>query len=361
MSKFDAAVAELGPAGKDRTALKLQFYDALTSDPDYSDLDVRIAWRLLSHLNGLQAIAWPSIETLAKEVGCAPRSARRAIKHLTTTTSDGRPPAFFIELGGGWKRSGVGRSNRYAPNPWRYEATGTQTTSKGNKTGPTPSAVEQALPNSDNLRPTGYRRSRRLSPHEKMYNGFKAAARRIEATRTQTTGYPDSNDTPTRTRESPYPLESIPEKNPERNNARVDLLGDAIPSTTASDATAHCSAKGDAESESPPDRRQRALIPIRMTVNGGRSKAARALEQDQDRAEREGIELVELQARETLVGEITAGLPSPISVRVNKRCLAAAGDLDGRARHEAVLAELDALKAIREKDGVEGLRAALAA
>lgn len=344
MTTFDDAVSFLGKAGRNRTRITLQFFDELTIDPNFSDLDIRIAWRLLRYLNGVEAISWPSIKRLAQEACCNPRSVRRAVRRLTKQTADGRPPAFFIDLGGGWKRLRVGRSNQYVPNPWRYEARGTETSPKGNKTGLSPPAkVQKALTESDNLRP---------------------------ARGTQTTSYGDSNDKTNRTRESPYPLESKTKKKPEKDNTRfaspseggetsVGLLDNEISSTPAADETSHCSARGDAEIGSSSIPRQRSLMPARMVLNGGRAKAAIGLEQDIDHAEQEGIELIELQKRDTLYGKVTADLPSHVSVRVDKRCRDVSADFDGRARHDAIMAALEALKAIREKDGAEGLRAVL--
>lgn len=69
---------------KELTALKLRFYDALVCDPKLSAMDLRIAWLLLSrYLNGKSLVAWPSAETLVRDLGSSVRGVRLSIKRLT--------------------------------------------------------------------------------------------------------------------------------------------------------------------------------------------------------------------------------------------------------------------------------------
>ncbi len=96
------APAPLTP--KELTALKLTFYDAIVRDPKLWALDLRIAWVLLSkYLNSKSMVAWPSAETLARELGASISGVRRSIKRLNA------PGGWFrIEKGGGRRRSNIG-------------------------------------------------------------------------------------------------------------------------------------------------------------------------------------------------------------------------------------------------------------
>ncbi len=88
------------------TALKLKFYDALVCDPKLSAIALRVAWLLLSrYLNARSLVAWPSAETLARDLGSSVRTVRRAIEQLTTLRW------FEIKRG-----CGRGHSNVYSAN-----------------------------------------------------------------------------------------------------------------------------------------------------------------------------------------------------------------------------------------------------
>ena len=92
---------------QDLTALKLKFYNALVRDPKLSAMDLRIAWLLLSrYLNAKSLVAWPSAETLARDLGSSVRVVRRSIKRLTA-----RGGWFTIERGGGRRHSNVYSAN----------------------------------------------------------------------------------------------------------------------------------------------------------------------------------------------------------------------------------------------------------
>ncbi len=68
---------------KELTALKLAFYDALVCDLKLSAMDMRVAWLLLSrYLNAKSLEAWPSMETLARDLKSSHRQVRRSIKKL---------------------------------------------------------------------------------------------------------------------------------------------------------------------------------------------------------------------------------------------------------------------------------------
>jgi hypothetical protein len=92
---------------KELTALKLRFYDALVCDPKLSAMDLRIAWLLLSrYLNAKLLVAWPSAETLARDLGSSVRGVRNSIQRLTV------PGGWFkIEQGGGRRHSNVYAAN----------------------------------------------------------------------------------------------------------------------------------------------------------------------------------------------------------------------------------------------------------
>ena len=69
---------------KELTALKLRFYDELVCDPKLTAMDLRIAWLLLSrYLNAKSLVAWPSADTLARDLGSSVRGVRLSIKRLT--------------------------------------------------------------------------------------------------------------------------------------------------------------------------------------------------------------------------------------------------------------------------------------
>ena len=86
------------------TRAKLAFYDALTIDADLTDLDCRVAWRLIHYHNLDRGYSWPSITRLAEEVHAARRSVIRSIDRLVAA-------GWFLKARGG----GRGRSSRYAP------------------------------------------------------------------------------------------------------------------------------------------------------------------------------------------------------------------------------------------------------
>ena len=108
----------MAEADKQHTRAKLQFYDALTQAPELGHLETRIAWRLLSYVNGQSGLAWPSYETLAGEVHVTRRTAMRCVERLVEH-------GWFIKYatGGGRWFEGRGQPNRYAPNWTRVTET----------------------------------------------------------------------------------------------------------------------------------------------------------------------------------------------------------------------------------------------
>ena len=92
------------------TAGKLRFFDALTVDPGLTDLDCRVAWRLLHYFNNRRGQAWPSLQRLADEVHAKKRSVVRSVSRLE---ADGW---FTVKRD---ERPGRGMSNRYIPRPER--------------------------------------------------------------------------------------------------------------------------------------------------------------------------------------------------------------------------------------------------
>ena len=87
------------------TAAKLRFFDALTTAPELTHLDCRVAWRLLHYHNAQHGHAWPSLVTLTVEVHCSRRSVLRAVDRLEAQGW------FTVE-----HRRGRGQSNRYVAN-----------------------------------------------------------------------------------------------------------------------------------------------------------------------------------------------------------------------------------------------------
>ncbi len=98
------------PDRKELTAAKFRFHDAVNLDNRLTDTDRRISWLLLStYLNYERQAAWPSAETIAKDLQVHIRTVRRSVDRLT-------------RQGGWWikqqtdKRGGRGWHNRYTPN-----------------------------------------------------------------------------------------------------------------------------------------------------------------------------------------------------------------------------------------------------
>ena len=98
------------PNSRTATAAKLRFYDALSTDPGLTDLDCRVAWRLLHYFNNRRGQAWPSLQRLADEVHAKKRSVVRSVSRLE---ADGW---FTVKRD---ERPGRGMSNRYIPRPER--------------------------------------------------------------------------------------------------------------------------------------------------------------------------------------------------------------------------------------------------
>ncbi len=99
---------------KKMTKVKIALYDELVRDPRSGAIDLRVAWLLLfKYLNSESEIAWPSAETMAKELSVAVRSVRYSIQRLTG------PNSYFTIVQGG----GRGHSNRYTPNFQTVQAT----------------------------------------------------------------------------------------------------------------------------------------------------------------------------------------------------------------------------------------------
>ena len=89
---------------KELTAAKAMFYDELIRDRELTATALRVAWRLLDRLNFERRMAWPSVETLASELTCEPRTIKRAIGQLKDSGW------FAVNEGGG-----SGRASEYAP------------------------------------------------------------------------------------------------------------------------------------------------------------------------------------------------------------------------------------------------------
>ncbi len=90
---------------KHLTARKLAFFDALTVDASLSDVDCRVAARLLRYYNHNVGCAWPSPDRLAEEIHCSERTVRRSIKRLEAA-------GWFTIIVGG---KGRGQTNQYVP------------------------------------------------------------------------------------------------------------------------------------------------------------------------------------------------------------------------------------------------------
>lgn len=64
------------------TSAKLDLFDTMSSDPRLTHADVRVGWRVLSHLNAISLLSWPSTPSLAAEACCDLKTARRSLRSL---------------------------------------------------------------------------------------------------------------------------------------------------------------------------------------------------------------------------------------------------------------------------------------
>lgn len=64
------------------TSWKLDVVDALSVDPEVTDLDFRVAFRIIQHLNSVSRIAWPSVARLAAQLGKSEDRVRASTKRL---------------------------------------------------------------------------------------------------------------------------------------------------------------------------------------------------------------------------------------------------------------------------------------
>ncbi len=123
---------------KELTALKFKFYHALVCDPKLSGLDLRVAWLLLTrYLNAKSLVAWPSKETLARDLGSSLSPVRRSLRKLV------KRKWFKIENKGGGRRHAnvysacFERGTKSTPlksDTGEETETGTKSTTKGDQT-----------------------------------------------------------------------------------------------------------------------------------------------------------------------------------------------------------------------------------
>lgn len=64
------------------TSWKLDMIDALSVDPEVTDLDFRVAYRLMQHVNSVSRLAWPSVARLAAQLGKSEDRIRASTKRL---------------------------------------------------------------------------------------------------------------------------------------------------------------------------------------------------------------------------------------------------------------------------------------
>ena len=118
------------------TKFKLDLYADLVRDRSLSAVDLRVGWLLLfKYLNRESMTAWPSVKTLAADLGTIRRTVQRSMARLTT------PGGYFIVKTGG----GRGQSNRYEPNTERAAPT-TPINEQETAAGETPFSEETAAP-----------------------------------------------------------------------------------------------------------------------------------------------------------------------------------------------------------------------
>lgn len=84
------------------TRNRLRWLDALSVDPSISMADFRVAFRVSTYINRDLGYAWPSVATLAAEVGLSERAVQYSLRKLTSTGA-------LETVSGG----GRGKTNRY--------------------------------------------------------------------------------------------------------------------------------------------------------------------------------------------------------------------------------------------------------
>ncbi|TDH38567.1 GntR family transcriptional regulator [Pseudohoeflea suaedae] len=65
------------------TSWKLDVLDAMSCDPNVRDIDYRVAFRLMQHVNARAKEARPSIERLAAQIGVSRDTVRRSLTRLS--------------------------------------------------------------------------------------------------------------------------------------------------------------------------------------------------------------------------------------------------------------------------------------
>ncbi|RWX74450.1 hypothetical protein EPK99_25025 [Neorhizobium lilium] len=68
------------------TSWKLDILDAISCDPSLQDVDARVAFRLMQHINARTRDANPSIERLAAQLGCHRDTVRRSLDRMSDPT-----------------------------------------------------------------------------------------------------------------------------------------------------------------------------------------------------------------------------------------------------------------------------------
>ena len=163
--------AQSHDAAKKLVADKCDFICALSKDRKLNGSAVKIANLLVFHyLSGKSGDAWPSEETLGKDIGVSERTARTAVRQL-------RKRKWFFVTGSKGKTS-----NRYRPN-WNRLATRKESSGLDDPTSPT---RKESSRNPEN--------SRHLTRKESSSNTFEESFEESFDTRTGSFG-PDEGAT----------------------------------------------------------------------------------------------------------------------------------------------------------------------
>ena len=64
------------------TSWKLDILNALSVDTEVTDLDFRVAYRIMSHINSVSRLAWPSVARLAAQMGKSEDRIRASTRRL---------------------------------------------------------------------------------------------------------------------------------------------------------------------------------------------------------------------------------------------------------------------------------------
>lgn len=93
------------------TSWKLDTLDAMSVDPEVTDADFRVAFRMMQHVNSVSRIAWPSLDRLAVQLARSKDAVMATTKRLCAVVDkEGQPRLPWMKKSRRHKRA----SNEYS-------------------------------------------------------------------------------------------------------------------------------------------------------------------------------------------------------------------------------------------------------